>query len=104
MFFFMVFSVFRFPIRSGLRDVLPNAVVFVDDFVAATEHSFGIKLQFCQMRRDIFVFFHDVYCPPHFGRIMVKVPSGVTVLIHNFQKQPTAQKFNFPQSSENIYI
>ena len=44
--------------------VLPNAVVFVDDFVAATEHSFRIKLQFCQMRRDIFVFFHDVYCPP----------------------------------------
>jgi hypothetical protein len=35
---------------------------------------------------------------------MVKVPSGVTVLIHNFQKQPTAQKFKFPQSSRNIFI
>jgi hypothetical protein len=65
-----------------MTNVLPNAVVLVDDFVAATEHSFGIKLQFCQMRRDIFVFFHNVYCP-HFGRIMVKVPSGVTVLIQN---------------------
>ena len=111
MFFFMVFSVFRFPIRSGMTvkrsemtDVLPDAVVLVDDFIAATEHSFRIKFQFCQMRRDVFVFFHNVYCPPHFGRIMVKVPSGMTVLIHNFQKQPTAQKFNFPQSSENIFI
>ena len=75
MFFFMIFSVFRFPIRSGMTvnrsgmtNVLPNAVVLVDDFVAATEHSFGIRLQFCQMRRDIFVFFHNVYCPPHFGK------------------------------------
>ena len=51
-----------------MTDVLPNAVVLVDDFVAATEHSFGIKLQFCQMRRDVFVFFHNVYCPPHFGK------------------------------------
>ena len=65
-----------------MTDVLPNAVVLVDDFIAATEHSFGIKLQLCQMRRDIFVFFHNVYCP-HFGRIMVNVPSGVTVLIQN---------------------
>ena len=65
-----------------MTDVLPNAVVLVDDFIAATEHSFGIKLQLCQMRRDIFVFFHNVYCP-HFGRIMVKVPGGVTVLIQN---------------------
>ena len=85
MFFFMVFSVFRFPIRSGMTvnrsgmtDVLPNAVVLVDDFIAATEHSFGIKLQFCQMWRNVFVFLHDVDFPPHFGRIMVKVPSGVT--------------------------
>ena len=75
MFFFMIFSVFRFPIRSGMTvkrsemtDVLPDAVVLVDDFVAATEYSFGIKLQFCQMRRDILVFFHNVYCPPHFGK------------------------------------
>ena len=68
--------------RSEMTDVLPDAVVLVDDFIAATEHSFGIKLQLCQMRRDIFVFFHNVYCP-HFGRIMVKVPSGVTVLTHN---------------------
>ena len=90
--------------RSGMTNVLPNAVVLVDDFIAATEHSFGIKLQFCQMWRNVFVFLHDVDFPPHFGRIMVKGPSGVTVLIHNFQKQPTAQKFNFPQSSENIYI
>jgi len=66
-----------------MTNVLPDAVVLVDDFVAATEHSFGIKLQFCQMRRDIFVFFHNVYCPPHFGRITVKMPSGVTVLIQN---------------------
>ena len=69
--------------RSGMTDVLPNAVVLVDDFIAATEHSFGIKLQLCQMRRDVFVFLHDVDFPPHFGRIMVKVPSGVTVLTHN---------------------
>ena len=89
MFFFMVFSVFRFPIRSGMTvnrsgmtDVLPNAVVLVDDFIAATEHSFEIKLQLCQMRRDIFVFFHDVYCPP-LVRITVKVPSGVAVLTRN---------------------
>ena len=90
--------------RSEMTDVLPDAVVLVDDFIAATEHSFGIKLQFCQMWRNVFVFLHDVDFPPHFGRIMVKVPSGVTVLIHNFQKQPTAQKFNFPQSSLNIFI
>lgn len=50
-----------------MTNVLPNAVVLVDDFVAATEHSFGIKLQFRQMRRDIFVSFHNVYCP-HFGK------------------------------------
>ena len=75
MFFFMVFSVFSFPIRSGMTvkrsemtDVLPDAVVLVDDFVAATEYSFGIKLQFCQMRRDVLVFFHNVYCLPHFGK------------------------------------
>ena len=68
--------------RSGMTDVLPNAVVLVDDFIAATEHSFRIKFQFCQMRRDVLVFFHNVYCP-HFRRIMVKVPSGVAVLTRN---------------------
>ena len=69
MFLFMVFSVFRFPIRSGMTvnrsgmtNVLPDAVVLVDDFVAATEHSFRIKFQFCKMRRNVFVFFHDAYC------------------------------------------
>ena len=77
--------------RSGMTDVLPDAVVLVDDFVAATEYSFGIKLQFCQMRRDVFVFLHDVDFPPHFGRIMVKVPSGVTVLTHNSESADGTQ-------------
>ena len=45
-----------------MTNVLPDAFVLVDDFIAATEHSFRIKFQFCKMRRDVFVFFHDAYC------------------------------------------
>ena len=85
-----------------MTDVLPNAVVLVVDFIAATKHSFGIKLQLCQMRRDIFVFFHNVYCP-HFGRIMVNVPSGVTVLTRN-SESADGTKFRLLQSSRKIFI
>ena len=74
-----------------MTNVLPDAFVLVDDFIAATEHSFRIKFQFCKMRRNVFVFLHDVDFPPHFGRIMVKVPSGVTVLTHNSESADGTQ-------------
>ena len=87
-----------------MTDVLPDAVVLVDDFVAATEQSFGIKLQFCQMRRDVFVFLHDVDYPPHFGRIMVKVPSGVAVLIQNSESADGTKIQIFAKFEKDFHI
>ena len=59
-----------------MTDVLPNAVVLVDDFIAATEHSFRIKFQFCQMRRDVFVFLHDVDFLPTLEGLWLKCRVG----------------------------
>ena len=47
-----------------MKRILPEAFILIDDFIAAAKRTFRIKFQLCQIRRNVFVFFHDVYSLP----------------------------------------